>query len=299
MSRRDRLSTFSRPSERHQFARIVTTRNNNEVSDSRVQNTPNNTVKRKGYVLPSRTLNKPNPTKKTPTKSSVLNRHGLKKLPKYKPEKKSNRKYVIIGASTMAVIAITALTGIFAYWGITKGTKIVAKKHQTEQVNTAPQSLVMGAQHNQSWVPDQPSMLYVDRMDLTADIKPVGGSETEIQPPQDINEIGWFEGSDKPGTGGTVVITGYVSRGGMPGAINRLNMLGVGDNIQIRTKDGQIHNYKIYKTKAYDRDAFDMSEILNSVIPSREGLNLITFTDKYDVRVQRFEQRIVVFAVKD
>ncbi len=299
MSRRDRISSFTRPSER--YSRIKPRRtSNDESSVSREQQSHTTVSPSKGHVLPSRTLNSPNPIDKKQHKSKVLHRNGLNKLPKYKPIKKSKRKAILFTASAMSVIVMMSFLGGLTYWGVEHRHQIAAKvKAPTVKNYGTENSAVMGVQHNQSYIPDLPVMLYIDRMGLTADIKAVGGTDKEIKPTEDINNVGWFEGSSKPGSGGAIVIAGHISGGGMQGAMYKVNMLGVGDNVQVRTKDGQVFNYKVYKTKTYDHDSFIMDEILKSAIPSREGLNILTFTDKFDVRVRRFEQRLVVFAVKE
>lgn len=297
MSRRDRVSGFSRLSGRY-VARPVRRAVITEAEHTPVPSVPSNQkITFKPHTLPSRTLQKPNNSDTTIQKSKVLQRAGLKKLPPFKVKKKVNKKPIFIasGATTLLfVLVIGGLVG-FRYYKTTRHHQVASKAQPT---NTEGGS-VMGTQDNRDWMPNKPTLLFIDRMSLTTDIEAVGGTDKSLEPPDDLKNVGWFEGSSKPGEGGAVVLTGRVSSGGMPGAINRINMLGVGDNIQVRTKDGRVYNYKVYKTKAYDLDSFAMNEIMTSVIPSHEGLNLVTFTDKYDVRVQRFEQRLVVFAVKE
>lgn len=302
MSRRDRISSFGRPSARYAFN---PGRNNTDKSTVEPKKTTDTAASEqvtfKPHTLPSRTLNKPNPNNKLLTqKSKVLQRKGLKKLPAYKAKSKIKKKPILITIGASGLFFVMVISSLSIY-------KFVVRHRQIAKLNIAdspaqqPQqeTAVMGAQHNQSWIADQPTMLFIDRMSLTTQITPVGGNDKTLETPSELGNIGWFEGSDKPGSGHAIVLTGRVSGGGMPGALQRINMLGVGDNIQVRTKDGQTYNYKVYKTKNYDIDNLIMKEITNSVIPSREGLNIVTFTDKYDVRVQRFEQRLVVFAVKD
>ena len=63
--------------------------------------------------------------------------------------------------------------------------------------------------------------------------------------PNNIFDVGWYVGSAKPGSGGTVVIDGHNGGPNIHGVFKDLPELGTGDIIKVERGDGKMFVYKV------------------------------------------------------
>ncbi len=92
---------------------------------------------------------------------------------------------------------------------------------------------------------------------------------------------------------------GYVGSPSKDGVFNKIGSLQVGDLIEVELGSGSRVKYKVMKAKTYKPESLDMTELLASIVPEKQGLNLITVSQRFDVRTQKYEDRFVVFAVRE
>jgi hypothetical protein len=78
-------------------------------------------------------------------------------------------------------------------------------------------------------------------------ILPVGVDATnELKTPQNIFDVGWYEGSAKPGSYySALLLNGHVSGPTKPGFFAKLQKLAVGDIVTVECGDGQQFNYRV------------------------------------------------------
>lgn len=145
---------------------------------------------------------------------------------------------------------------------------------------------------------DLPKYLRIPKIQVDARVQRLGAkTNSELAAPTNIFDIGWYENSGKPGEDGTVLLDGQVTGPTKQGVFYSLGSLNSGDKIEIERGDGTRLHYTVVRSQLYDYDKVDMNAALKSAIPSKPGLNLISYSSRFDVRANKFESRLVVFAV--
>ena len=116
--------------------------------------------------------------------------------------------------------------------------------------------------------------------------------------PQNIVEVGWFNGSPRPGEKGSSIITGHVAqiRGGImtkPGVFMELNKLVVGDKLYVVNDKGESITFVVRESRLYDPTA-DASNVF-SANDNGVHLNLITCEGTWNPAEQSYSKRLVIF----
>ncbi len=95
--------------------------------------------------------------------------------------------------------------------------------------------------------PDRPRYLTIERLGVTnARIISMGvNTAGELDTPNNIFDVGWYEGSDRPGEGGTMLIDGHNGGPHIHGVFKNLPTLAVGDVIKVERGDGAVFTYKV------------------------------------------------------
>lgn len=147
--------------------------------------------------------------------------------------------------------------------------------------------------------PLQPRILSIPKLSVNARVMSLGVKpNNELQAPNNIYDVGWYQNSAKPGdSGGAILLDGHVHGPTIPGVFANLKTLAAGNVIKLERGDGTIHTFKVIKSEAYPADKLDMAAALTSVEPGKLGLNLITCTGSFNAASSQYEQRLIVFAV--
>lgn len=218
-------------------------------------------------------------------------------------------------------VALTALASILFVFGAGVG---FLQLHTNQKVKAQVQTLAAHAESNEDdtgdtggtvdvpsekkpsgtatyhTAPDIPRTLSIPKLDVNARVLRMGVlANGEVKTPNNVYDTGWFENSAKPGEQGAVFIDGHVHGPTVPGVFVGLKKLQAGDKITITTGDGRKFNYHVVKSQTYDKDNVDMGAALNTIVPGKPGLNLITCTGSFSTRSSEYDKRIVVFAVQD
>lgn len=124
----------------------------------------------------------------------------------------------------------------------------------------------------------------------------ITGLETDgrMAVPNNLTEVGVFNGSAMPGEKGTAVMGAHVDNGGgTPGIFKRLSELQTGDTINVTTHDNHTLVYKVTSVKIYDKD----EKATNDVFYSNDGihLNLITCHGEWLPSEKTYKERLIVF----
>ncbi|HUP26583.1 MAG TPA: class F sortase [Candidatus Limnocylindrales bacterium] len=238
-------------------------------------------------------------------KSRVLKRQVTK--PVYKAYPKHRRPLTSVLATTLAIFLATAgLIGVFAVVRANGAAK-AQDKQQASQANkdTTNATPVSEAEppsditHYEVGA-DVPRFLSIAKIDVYARVYPVGGESKNLPAaPPNIFDIGWYKGSTKPDEPGAIVLEGYVSGPTKRGVFYNIGNMQAGDKISLERGDGKVFTYTVTDKEVYDNDRVDMGKVLKSAVPGKRGLNLITYSGRFNVRTNKFEQRMAVFAVQD
>lgn len=144
---------------------------------------------------------------------------------------------------------------------------------------------------------DMPRYLFIPGISVRAMVKPKGlTKDNQIDVPRNAYDVGWYEGSAKPGQAGAVLIDGHVSGGNVPGIFHDLKKLTLGMRLSIERGDGKVLNYRVVKSMLYDYRNVDMKAALSPINPHTRGLNLITCDGNVIKGSNNFDKRLVVFA---
>jgi len=117
-----------------------------------------------------------------------------------------------------------------------------------------------------------------------------------LSTPDNVHDVGWYNGSAKPGQPGATLLTGFASSQAIRGALYGADNLAVNDMIQIARGDGTALNYRVVKTQTYSAANVDMEAALLPVTAGKAGLNLLVYGGHQTPGTNQFSQRLIVFA---
>lgn len=133
--------------------------------------------------------------------------------------------------------------------------------------------------------PDRPRYLIVEKLGVKrARILPMGvNTSGELDTPRNIFDVGWYEGSGKPGLGGTMMIDGHNGGPHVHGVFKDLPKLANGDIIKIERGDGEVFEYEVVENKAIALDESNayMSTAAKTPVEGRESVTLISCTGEW------------------
>lgn len=125
----------------------------------------------------------------------------------------------------------------------------------------------------------------------------------ELTPPpiDQPEKAGWYAKGVRPGDIGPAVIAGHVSGRGpdgqsIPGVFADLTDMKPGDLIHILRSDDSEVSFAVTHTQIYDKDAFPTDKVYGDTLGPE--LRLITCGGKLDRKHHRYEDNVVVYAVK-
>ncbi len=121
----------------------------------------------------------------------------------------------------------------------------------------------------------------------------------ELDTPNNIFDVGWYNQSGKPGGGGTLVIDGHNGGPNVVGVFKYLNELYADDLIVVERGDGYVYTYKVVENKEVPIDESDdyMHTALTSPVPGEESITLISCVGEWSSLRQTYLSRQFVRAV--
>lgn len=147
---------------------------------------------------------------------------------------------------------------------------------------------------------DMPRFASIPELGVFARVKRAGTlNDNSIEAPKNVFDIGWYDGSSKPGEPGLVFLDGHVSGPTKGGVFANLKRINIGSKIIIERGDGKKITYRVEAKELFDADKVDMVKALRPYDNTRQGLNIMTCNGKFDVKTQTFDKRIVVYAVAE
>lgn len=148
---------------------------------------------------------------------------------------------------------------------------------------------------------DRPRYLTIEKLGITnARVLAMGvNAKGEMATPNNIFDVGWYEGSGKPGQGGTMIIDGHNGGPNVYGVFKRLPELVEGDIIKIERGDGAIFNYKVVENVAVPLEESDdyMVKAAKSPEKGKESITLISCTGEWSAVQKTYLSRQFTRAV--
>lgn len=142
---------------------------------------------------------------------------------------------------------------------------------------------------------DKPRYLTIEALGISnARILALGVDDSgALATPRNIFDVGWYEGSGKPGQGGTLVIDGHNGGPHVYGVFKRLPDLVDGDIITVERGDGARFNYSVVENKEVPLAESDkyMSVAIKSPIKGKESVTLISCTGEWSQQQRTYLSR--------
>ena len=145
-----------------------------------------------------------------------------------------------------------------------------------------------------------PTRIFIPSIDVNAPVVATGiSSAGVVEIPKDVNEVGWYAGSSKPGdVHGAAVIVGHRDGAfGIDGAFYNLSKLGPGDPIRVVDADGLATNYEVAAREVVSKT--DFARVAPEYF-SKEGsprLTLITCGGSYIKDKGGYQANVIVTAL--
>ncbi|MBO4276414.1 class F sortase [Candidatus Saccharibacteria bacterium] len=149
--------------------------------------------------------------------------------------------------------------------------------------------------------PKRPRYLTVEKLGVYyARILPMGvNSKGELNTPNNIFDVGWYEASYAPGEGGTMVLDGHNGGPRVHGVFKDLPSLAAGDIIQVERGDGVKYRYSVVENVTVPLVEADnyMSKAMRSPEPGKESVTLISCTGEWSQTQKTYLSRQFTRAV--
>ena len=133
--------------------------------------------------------------------------------------------------------------------------------------------------------PDRPRYLTIEALRIhNARIIPMGvGAYGELDTPNNIFDVGWYESSGKPGEGRTMLIDGHNGGPHVHGVFKDLPSLKYGDIIKVERGDGIMYRYSVVENNEIFLEEADMymAKALQSPEDGVEAVTLITCSGEW------------------
>ena len=145
-------------------------------------------------------------------------------------------------------------------------------------------------------VPALPAKIVIPKLGVEANIEFVGADESgRMGIPEQVENAGWWKYGAKPGEVGSAVLAGHVDTPeGSYGIFYKLDQLMPGDTITVYDQENNQHVFRVAFVQTYQEDEFPVDVVFERA--DKKRLNLITCSGNFDLSVQNYEERLVVFA---
>ena len=218
---------------------------------------------------------------------------------------KRNLPKIFVGiiVLVLGVIAIRVLLWEYSYYQEKEGSERAkaVSSPVTEEETISEEEITQTETDNYTVSPDRPRYLSIERLDVkNARVLPVGLTNSrQIQTPNNIFDVGWYTGSDRPGEGGTAVFDGHNGGPTKVGVFKYLPTLANGDIITIERGDGKIFRYNVVENVSYTLSEANanMNKAFVSPVPGVESITLITCSGEWSDVQKTYLSRQFVRAV--
>ena len=125
--------------------------------------------------------------------------------------------------------------------------------------------------------PALPRYLIIPELGINSEISPVNlNKNNNLQAPDNIYKVGWWQTSSVPGQAGATVLDGFTTNGTDQGVFSALSQLKPGDKFQVQTGSNVTVNYQVVQSVEFGTNKLTMNQAISPVISSKPGLNIIS-----------------------
>jgi hypothetical protein len=144
----------------------------------------------------------------------------------------------------------------------------------------------------------QPVGLRIDALDVDAPVDAYGvvAGTGQMDVPDNVSDVAWYEFGPSPGQRGSAVLAAHVDLAGEgPGVFFGLRNLEAGDLAHVTYDDGSEQAFRVVARTVYDKD-----ELPTDVLFAKDGppvLTLITCGGAFSRADRQYNSNVVVYAV--
>ncbi|MCA1807490.1 MAG: sortase [Actinobacteria bacterium] len=262
---------------------------------------------KKSNVLQRSAVRKPHDSSKSPKLPKKLTLPAPKKSVTKTAPRRS--RYTLLAAGLLVLFGLTG--GLVAYVIETRdpGKARVLSEQSDQQATERPEQIPQEfidetprsdvELRNYSVAADQPRLVRIGAIDVEAIVQRVKVDiGNRLITPENIFDIGWYEGSRKPGESGTVLLNGHTSGVKERGALYYARVLEVGDTIELERGDGKKYSYEVRDKQKVPYDEIQTTSLLIPHETGKNGLNIVAVDNRYNVLTDEFQDRLVIYAVE-
>lgn len=207
---------------------------------------------------------------------------------------------VIIGVSTFTVPAISTDLTHAASIGVGSPQTEAIQEPQSAHVVSTVSSPVSPAPtppvSSPKVVKQVPAPAYdrvsIPSIGLSSQIVTVGlTSNDNID--VDSSRVGWWNGSSRPGTAGSMFLDGH-----NPGVFRNLQNITIGAPITVTLANGSNYTYTVVYREVVELAGIDMAKALAPYNNASQGLNMMTCMGTYNKATGTTDKRLVVYATR-
>jgi len=141
---------------------------------------------------------------------------------------------------------------------------------------------------------DAPVSVRIEKLDVDAEIVPVGVDDQRAMVVPGAELVGWYELGPRPGEVGSAVLAAHVNYNREPGAFFELHQLKPEDLVTVTTAGGEELSYRIRFGARLDKDELPVEDIFTNEGPA--VLTLITCGGYFDQAAGHYEDNVVMVA---
>ena len=194
------------------------------------------------------------------------------------------------GWSLLTIVFLTFLIRIVVfennYYGQKEGSeRVVPEIAEVEEEELVEEEPTTEEVKEYIVAPDRPRYLTIEKLGINkARILSMGiNAKGELDTPRNIFDVGWYEGSGRPGQGGTLIIDGHNGGPHVLGVFKNTPTLVNGDKIIVERGDGVIYKYSVVENVSVplsEADAY-MRVAARSPETGKESVTLISCTGEW------------------
>lgn len=217
----------------------------------------------------------------------------------------------LMGAGVTLIVAAFALLGL-SFSGVLDETAGLGVPEPTSEASLSDASTSTGfsldAARLQGLAEAQPTpvvtpvsnsplnRLVIPKIGVDAPVVTLGvDGQGVMQSPRGPFEVGWYDFSAGPGTGGNAVFSGHVDYASVGAAVFwHLRELGPGDLVEVRLADGTRYQYLVVSSVSYTSGDAPIAEIVGPT--GKDTVTIITCTGTFNREIHQYSHRLVVRA---
>jgi sortase A len=186
------------------------------------------------------------------------------------------------------IISIGILLSILVFVGVFVHASVYAPDDEA-----IPSQALRAVEKKQATLPGHGAELSIPKLKIDARVQEVGiTTKGNIGTPNNFSDVGWYKYGPLPGKKGTAVIDGHVDNGlALPGVFKHLVDIELGDDVYVKTKEGDTLHFVVKNIETYDYNA-PTTAILSQTDVSK--LILITCTGTWVDSIRTHNKRLVV-----